>query len=301
MTEPHRLSTRDGLALHFRWTPARQASSAPPLAGEGRPAVLITHGLGEHSSRYWHVEEHLAACGFGVALYDLRGHGRSEGRRGDAPGFQSFLDDLDCVIAAVRQRLGPSPGPLFLYGHSLGGLITLRFLLERPRSGVRGAIAASPWLQLAFAPARWKLCLAALARFVWPGFRQITGVDPRRLSRDATFLAAMPDLHLSHHRLSARLFHEILRACKVVAAGATQIREPLLLLHGQADPVTSWIATHAFYQACASTDKSLKLYPGVFHETHNDLDRSQVLADVSAWLLQHAAPLPPRQRPDALR
>ncbi len=264
-----------------------------------RPTVLLTHGLGEHSARYWHVEERLASHGYDVASYDLRGHGRSGGRRGDAPGFQAFLDDLAQIVATVNERralASPAPGPLFLYGHSLGGLITLRFLQDRRDPSVSGAIAASPWLQLAFAPQRWKLLLAAITRWVCPGYRQITGLDPSRLSRDAEFLAAMPDLHLSHHQLSARLFYEIRQSCTALLTGAAKIPYPLLLLHGQADPVTSWMATNDFFQAAVSPDKTLKLYPGVFHETHNDLDREEVLTDIVSWLRLRTHPSHPESR-----
>jgi len=256
------------------------------------PAVLITHGLGEHSSRYWHVAEQLAANGCEVASYDLRGHGRSGGRRGDAPGFRAFLDDLELVLSTFKECRS-TPGPLFLYGHSLGGLIVLRFLQQRRHSAgsvasvVDGVIAASPWLRLAFDPPRWKRFLAGIARWVCPGFRQITGLDPARLSRDLEFLAAMPDADLIHHQLSARLYYEVRQACSAVLAGAAEIALPLLLLHGQADPITSWAATRDFFEANASPDKTLKLYPGVFHETHNDLGREEVLDDIVAWLRRH--------------
>jgi len=298
MTGQNQVFAADGTPLHFRWTPARKREAQRPLsrsAAADAPTVLITHGLGEHSSRYWHLEEAFTREGFAVARHDLRGHGRSGGRQGDARNFQVFLDDLERIIAAVGEYRKSPQAPLFLYGHSLGGLITLRFLLERGigTHGIAGAIAASPWLQLAFVPARWKLALAAAARYLCPGFRQITGMDPTRLSRDAEFLAAMPDLHLSHHRLSARLYYEIQRSCHIVLTQAARFHHPLLLLHGQSDPVTSWHATEGLFHACASPDKTLKLYPGVFHETHNDLGREQVLADIVSWAKTRAVSFRP--------
>ncbi len=293
MIEPQRLSVRNGVELYAQWTRARVGEHGPDGQTKANAAtVLITHGLGEHSGRYGHVVEKLAESGCDVLTYDLRGHGRSGGRRGDAPSFHAFLDDLGAVAASAREA---SAAPLFLYGHSLGGLITLRFLEEFRDSGTRrieGAIIASPWLRLTFQPPRWKLLLAEVARRVWPGLCQLTGLDDSRLSRDPAFLATMPDLDLTHHRLSARLFYTIGQACVAARDLASEIRLPLLLLHGQADPVTSWEATRGLFETAGSADKTLLLYPETFHETHNDLDRDRVLADIVSWLRQRATPIP---------
>jgi len=277
------LQTRDGLTLFFRW------ASPPPEAPPNGALVLITHGFGEHSARYWHVRDALLARGFTVAAYDLRGHGRSTGRRGDAPAFAAFLEDMALVLRHARHHPSlPEGGArrVFLFGHSLGGLLTLRFL-EENGTAVDGAVVASPWIRLAFEPPWWKRAVARLALRLCPGIRMVTGMNPARLSRDQAFLAAMPDLHLSHHTLSARLYHEILLACGEARSRAGAITVPLLLLHGQKDPVTSWRATSALFETLPGPDKILKLYPDTLHETHNDLEREQVLADVTAWLAGH--------------
>lgn len=301
MIEREQLFARDQIRLHLQWaSPSPAVDASVPAPASVSATVVITHGLGEHCGRYGHVVEALTAHGAEVLRYDLRGHGRSTGRRGDAPGFGALLDDLKSVVAAAKQRQslrhnGPPP-PIFLYGHSLGGLITLRFLQEQAmdgisnaESGIAGAIVASPWLRLAFQPSRWKIFLASVMRRICPGFRQITGMDTSRLSRDAAFLQTLPDLDLSHHRLSARLFYEIERACVLARARASKITLPLLLLHGQADPVTCWMATRDFYEAAASADKTLKLYPEALHETHNDLDRNRVVTDIAQWVTRHTA------------
>src|SRR5579884_155204 len=110
--------------------------SSPP-----RAEVILTHGLGEHSGRYGHVAQALAEKGMRLWAYDLRAHGRSPGRRGDAPDYQLFLDDLACIVEQVPS----GPAPVFMMGHSLGGQITLNYLL-RHQGNFRGAIIASPWL-----------------------------------------------------------------------------------------------------------------------------------------------------------
>lgn len=289
--ERHTLRCDDGTRLFARWiTPPSSLPSAPHpslRSPQPRATVLITHGLGEHSARYGHVIEHLLTHGYEVVTYDIRGHGRSTGRRGDAPSFQAFLDDLSTVVRWVEQRR-PAPR-LFLYGHSMGGLITLSFAAHA-HPPVAGIIAASSWLRLTFQPPWWKLFLGRIMRYIYPGFRQITGLDQTRLSHDQSFLAAMPDLDLSHHQVSARLFYEVLDACEETMRCAPKIEPPLLLLHGQADPVTSWLATREFYEKAGSTNKTLHLYPDFAHETHNELNRQQVLNDITDWLEQQCAP-----------
>lgn len=295
------LCTLDGNTLETQWARPESAFSrngqAPEelLPAAPRPpvaAVLFTHGLGEYSSRYGHVLEHLTSHGLEVFTYDVRGHGRSSGRRGDAPGFKVLLDDLALYIEMVQERRrksGWGDRPLFLYGHSMGGLITLSFLQTR-RPNVAGAIIASPWLRLAFEPPRWKLLLGRVARAIYPGLRQLTGLERHRLSRDPEFLQSLPDLDLAHQHISARLFYDILDECDRVFSSAGEKLPPLLLIHGQADPITSWTATSDFYELAGADDKTLKLYPEATHETHNDLDRQKVLDDITTWLEAHLSP-----------
>ncbi|HWL51779.1 MAG TPA: alpha/beta fold hydrolase [Chthoniobacteraceae bacterium] len=275
-SHPQELVTPDRLRLYLE----ESTPDAPPPDGG---TVVITHGLGEHSGRYPHVVAALREAGFTVITHDLRGHGRSGGRRGDAPRFAAFLDDLDLILRQLRP-----PAPVFLYGHSLGGLIALRYLQTRP-AAIAGAVVASPWIRLAFTPPWWKLALGQVARIVFPRLRQFTGMNEGRLSRDPAFLATLPDLHLSHHHLSARLFFDILKACRAAQHDAPLTLRPLFLLHGQADPVTSWHATRELYEACRSEAKLLRLYPEALHETHNDLDRVAVVAEIVAWLVRQRA------------
>ncbi len=272
------LSARDGTRLFFQWHPPASAR---------RGVVVLTHGLGEHSGRYGHVVEHLTKRGYAVARHDLRGHGHSGGRRGDARAFTAFLDDLD-LVAAEAARCAGGETPLFFYGHSLGGLISLRFLQTRALEA-RGAVISSPWLRLAFEPPWWKLALGRMARRLLPGLRQPTGAQPQRVSHDAAFLQTLPDLHLVHHFISARLYFEVLAACAAAEAEAGAFTAPLLMLHGDADPVTSWQATRTFFDTAASPTKRLHLYPSVLHEVHNDNGRAQVLTDLTTWLDEQTA------------
>src|SRR5438067_2431459 len=127
------LETPDGVRLFVR--------CAGPEPEPMRASVLLVHGMGEHSARYFHVAEHLVRRGYRVCALDLRGHGRSTGRRGDITRYEVLLDDL----ALAWERLLPADGaPSFLYGHSLGGQIALNFAVEK-KPAVAGAVITSPW------------------------------------------------------------------------------------------------------------------------------------------------------------
>lgn len=248
------------------------------LAVPVRAEVLLTHGLGEHSGRYLHVAAALAERGLRLWSYDLRGHGRSGGPRGDAR-YGDLLEDL----AQVHSEVAQTGQPVFFMGHSMGGQIALSFLLERTVE-CRGAVIASPWLRLAFVPPRWRTALAAIAALILPRWTQTTSSIATHLSRDLAHLATLPGPELVHHRVSARLFLALQREGERLLDRAGDFKLPLLLIHGSRDAVTSCTATQEFYERAASADKRFTLYPDFLHETHNDLGRERVLQDAASWI-----------------
>jgi alpha-beta hydrolase superfamily lysophospholipase len=271
------------------------------LIGLARGVVVLVHGMGEHSGRYGHLAGALVARGLAVVGWDLRGHGRSSGVRGDAADNDWLVDDLAAVCAHFREK----ERPLFLFGHSLGAQIVLRYLereaaslgrkdtsSEREAAFCQGAVIASPWLRLAFDPPWWKLLLARLAMRIRPAFIQTTPLRAERLSRDAAHLASFPDLDLTHRCISARMFFALQAGGGRLLAAAGSIRTPMLLLHGDDDPVTSHHATCEFFARTGSEDKTLRIFPGSRHEMHNDLDRARVLREIGDWIAARMAPAP---------
>jgi len=250
--------------------------------GEPRATVVTVHGMGEQSSRYMHVGATLANSGFRVASFDLRGHGRSEGKHGALPHYGLYLDD----VAAAVSEFHPGTEPLFLYAHSLGGQIAINYIL-RDKPLLAGAVIASPWLRLAFQPNPLKLFLAGVMRRVWPTFTQEADHDVSNLSRDSDFLKSMPELELNHRKVSAQMFFELTKGASRAMAGAAEFRIPLLLLHGTADRVTSFSASKEFFAQVPIADKTFKAVEEGYHETHNDLDRVETLAAVVTWLKSH--------------
>jgi alpha-beta hydrolase superfamily lysophospholipase len=243
------------------------------------------HGLGEHSGRYQHVAAAFNAAGIAVWGFDLRGHGKSPGKRGQVPHFEVMLDDIATAIAVTQKRFAGLP--LFLYGHSLGGNLVLNYALRR-KPALAGVIATSPWIQLAFEPPAAQIRLARFMSRLLPGLTQPNELDVQGLARDPEVGVAYKNDPLVHDRASVRLLVEFLDAGEWALEHATELNLPLLLVHGSADPITSAAASQKF-AARAGANCTLKIWEGFYHETHNEPEKEQVIAYNLEWLEQHLA------------
>jgi alpha-beta hydrolase superfamily lysophospholipase len=233
----------DGLEL-FRqhWRPATR-----PV----RAVLINVHGLGDHSSLYPTLPEHFVPRGWAVHAFDLRGNGRSPGRRGHIRRWSELRDDLDRFLALVREE--EHGRPLFLLGNSLGGLIVLDYALHHP-TGLRGVIALSPPLGRIGTPA-WMLALGRALSRVWPGFTLETGLDLSNLSRDTTVRDAIVSDPLFHRKGSARLAGEVLATAGALRRSAARFSVPLLLLHGGADRLVFQDGRRACFEEVGPRDK----------------------------------------------
>lgn len=252
-----------------------------------KACVVFTHGFGEHSGRYTHVAEAFNEAGYSLYAYDLRGHGQSEGPRGHTPSYEHFQDDLSRVITRVKQVT--SRQKIVLFGHSLGGNITLRYALQRP-TGISACIASAPWIRRAIEAPRWQTLLASTIANIFPSFSQQTPSLAGMLSRDPAMAALGEADPLNHNRMSARLFVDVSAAADYLLAHAAQFSAPLLVTHGTADPVIAFSGSSEFVERAGSADKLLLASPDGLHELHNDLDRSQYLAQILAWLDERIIP-----------
>jgi len=245
--------------------------------------VLLTHGLGEHSARYGHVIHALTSANVAVVRYDLRGHGRSDGPRGHAPGFKMLLDDLSMMFAWTRERFPQIP--TFLYGHSLGGNITANWGLRRPAESrhASGAILSSPWFRLAKAPAPLKVTAIRILGTVWPNLPIPAGFRPKRLMRNQEAINAYNNDPLIHRRVSARLVAQAFDAGEWAFKRASEFPLPSLCLHGGADSITSPEATAQF--SAAAPDSKMLLFPELVHEPHNEPEWKEVVTEIRDWVL----------------
>lgn len=249
--------------------------------GETKAAILLLHGLGEHSSRYLDLVNRLLPLGYAIYSLDHIGHGKSEGVRKHVDTFEDFTSTLDIYLEQVKRGVGDKP--LFLFGHSMGGLIAANFLLDN-QAHFSGAILSAPALKISDDVPALKIIIGKILSFIAPKVG-IIPINPNKISRDPQVIAAYLDDPLIHKgNTSARLAFELFKAMQHVHDNAKQIKLPLLILQGTDDVIVHPEGAQTFFDATASLDKNLKLYQGLYHEVFNELEKEQVFSDFIQWL-----------------
>ncbi|MGE5755573.1 MAG: lysophospholipase [Planctomycetaceae bacterium] len=247
-----------------------------------RGVVVIAHGFGEHGGCYRHVAEALGpALGVEFVAPDLRGHGRSPGRRGVVRKYEDLIDDLRVALdwtAAERPDL-----PRFVLGHSNGGLVALRLAIAG-RANVSGLILSNPSLKIAAHVPGYKRAIGRVLLRLAPGVTLSGKVAPDLMTRDPVMQREHRTDPLRHSRISAPLYFGMVEGGALVAARAGAVRLPALMLLGGSDPMIDPEATLRFFERLAGPDKALRLYPEMRHEPLNELGREQVFADIETWL-----------------
>lgn len=249
--------------------------------GEVRAVVLVVHGLGEHIARYGTLVAALLPRGIAVAGVDHIGHGRSGGPRGDALAVSDFTAPLDTLRERCERQW---PGvPLFLLGHSMGGLIAAHYLIDR-QAGLAGAVLSAPAVVPGSSVTPLTIALGKLLARVAPRVG-VLRLEVDALSRDPAVVQAYRDDPLVlHGKTNARLGALLLQAIARVQADAGRIELPLLIVQGGADRLTDPAGAQTLRSLVGSGDVELELYPDAYHELFNEPDRERVLHRVSEWL-----------------
>lgn len=267
--------TKDGLKLYFQgWQP-----DANP-----RAVICLVHGLGEHSGRYLQLGEFLTQAGYAVSSFDLRGHGRSEGKRGHASSYEDMMKDISLFIQETKERF--SDKPIFLYGHSLGGNLVINYVLRYPQT-FKGVIATGAAFKPAIQPPTWKIMLGKMMRCLWPSLLLNNELDIKFLSRDNKVIEDYRNDPLVHSRISARFGIDFLAAGLWALESAKEFYLPLLLMHGSADQLTSVEACQEFARQVKG-NCTLKIWNGFFHEIHNEAEKNEVFHFLLQWIKSKA-------------
>ena len=253
-------------------------------AEQPRALVAIVHGLGEHSGRYAALAGELVGRRFTVAALDLPGHGESPGPRGHVKSWE-FLRD-HCVPATFTASRGmPGQPPdlqTVLLGHSMGGLLALDHALSHPRD-LLAVVASAPPLRTP-APPAWKLGLAEAAKVLAPAQGFASGLDESGMSRDPEVIERRASDPLVHDRITPQLYFGLDAARKRVMAEARRLAIPALLLQGMKDRVIDPKGALEFNVGAPHGMARVITYPEAYHEVFNDLDRDQVIRDLTGWL-----------------
>jgi alpha-beta hydrolase superfamily lysophospholipase len=271
------MRTRDGLDLRtYEW----------PAPGEPRAHVLLVHGVAEHAGRYRHVGTRLASAGFATHAFDLRGFGGSSGHRAYVDRWSQYHDDLEDRLADVRSLAGGMP--VVLYGHSMGGLIALGYVLADPPRPLPDLLVLSAPAIDAVVPA-WKRRLADILALTAPRVAMANTFPKGALSSDpaveAAYLADPLAVHRTTARLGAALFREQDRVKNALASrGALPV--PTYVLHGADDPLVPEWASRSLE---GRTNVTRRVYPGLRHETHNEPSGAAVIDETIDWIARNVA------------
>ncbi len=247
---------------------------------EVKSVILILHGLGEHSGRFTEVAENLVNNGYGVIAFDHFGHGKTSGKRGHNPGYEYVLDSIGQFIQKTKELFENKD--IFLYGHSMGGNAVLNYMLSRD-SQVKGVIATSAFLKLAFQPPGWKLFFGKLIQKIAPSVTLDNEVNSSSISRDPEEVKRYENDSLVHNRVSPNFSLSFIERGAWAIENANLLKKPILLLHGTDDKLISCEGSKEF-AANNADNVTLKLYDGGYHELHNDFCKQEVIGDVISWL-----------------
>lgn len=263
--------TWDGYELYFQsWIPEKKKGT-----------LVVLHGLAEHSGRYRFFIDYFLNQGWALYLMDQRGHGKSPGHRTHADQFQDLVDDLERFVGLVREIEGKHP--LFLVAHSFGGQVGVNYLARQPKE-IQGAVLSGPNLKLSMPVSTLKKVVGTAASRFLPTFQIPSDLHAPWVSHDEAVVRAYEEDPLVGRKISLKLGAEILKNLEEVMALAPEIKTPLLIVHGGDDKITAAEGSKQFFEGLTLKDKQLKIYPGYFHETFNEVGKEKVFRDIEQWL-----------------
>ena len=266
-----RFTGSGGRSIYFQcWEPA----------AEPRAVILLAHGAGEHSARYQPLAQFFAGHSYILAALDLTGHGNSEGVPGHVDCFEDYLKDLGIFHRQIAARFAGVP--IILLGHSMGGLIGCNYLL-RHQSEFAGAVLSGPAIKTDLEPGFVQMVLLRLLALMIPQLGMLK-LNAEGVSRDPDVVREyLADPLVFQGKMSARMLRELFAGMHAVQDSAASIALPILILHGGADSMTSPDGSRFLYEHIGSSDKTLNIYPGLYHEIFNEPERAVVLENVLTW------------------
>lgn len=251
-----------------------------PDVVQPRAVICLVHGLGEHSGRYAHVAEALSKEGLILFTADLRGHGKSGGAKGHINSIEDFMSDIDILFEQAHARY--TGLPLFLYGHSLGGILVLHYALLR-KPNIKGVIATSAGLHTALENQPVKILLAKVLGSISPTTTLASGLDANGISHDVKVVQAYNEDPLVHDKVSLGFGKIMLGVTRWTLENAKNFPLPLLLLHGKKDPI-AFVSSSIEFAEPLKEKCTLVLWDDGFHELHNEPEKAEVFKTMALWM-----------------
>jgi len=244
---------------------------------------VLLHDLGGHSDRFSSMISYFENKNLSFYAADFRGHGKSEGKRGDSDTVLTFVYDIKCLMNSISAKY---PGvPVFLVGEGFGAMIALRYSLVYQRD-LSGLVLLSPLVKPSNKNSSLFLLGARIASVFSDSFSFSTNVSPENLTKDKEEIEKIKSDKLIHDRISVRLFDELYKNSQFCLDRASDIRLPILILTGTADDLSDVSSIEELFAALGSSDKRFEKYDGLYHEIMNELERERmkVLNDVKKWV-----------------
>jgi len=253
-------------------------------AAENPKAVMsLVHGFGEHSGRYADMASYLNSKDISVVTLDLRGHGKSDGRRGYCPDYNLLLSDVDALLAKSREIYPDLPH--VLYGHSMGGGIVMNHQLKSGGAGINAVIASAPFIQPADTISKPQRAIVRFLGKMAPKMSLGNKIDGSKVSRLPLEQEAYMSDPLNHGNLGVGLAIGMVEGGECILENAQNWTRPLLLVHARQDQLTDFAASEAF--AAKAQNCTFKAYEDCEHEIHNDCHRADVYKTASDFIESH--------------
>ena len=265
------LAANDGTPLYVR--------VHRPLVDCGGRNLVIVHGAGQHGGRFRQLGQLAVASGWTVVACDLRGHGRSGGVPTHLDDFDQYLSDVDVVVNALRVDLSSTA----LFGHSLGGLVAVRYVQTR-RPDVPALVLSSPLLALKLSVSQVKLAAGKLCALIAPRTRFRTSVREEHLTTNDTALERRRSDPLTHRSVTAGWYFQVLDAVCEAWNDTHLLTQPLLMMQGDADQIVDPEAPYRWLPRVPSQDKTLQVLPEALHELLHEPGWERTVSEMLAWL-----------------
>lgn len=248
--------------------------------------IIVTHGLAEHSECYHPFAKTLQADGWEIFGWDLRGHGRSEGKRGYVRDFSDYCKDLRAFVELIIKERQAKTTPLYLFGHSMGGLISTLTTMDWPSPPVQGLLLSSPAFGIAVQVPVLKDKVARLAHKFLPTLTLYNELNYNDLSRDEAMVKSYGQDVLRHDKISPAVYLGMVDGGKRVADSPSSITLPVLLQVAGVDRIVSAPIAQEIFPKLPNKRNQMHYYPDSRHEIYNDLDRNQAFADLRKFISQ---------------
>jgi alpha-beta hydrolase superfamily lysophospholipase len=246
-----------------------------------RAILLVVHGIAEHSGRYTNLVNYFVPKGYAVYYFDLRGHGKSDGKRSYVERFSYYLDDLQTFYNLVRTE-NPNT-KIFMVGHSMGSTIAVDYALAH-QNEMNGLIISGTTLKAGSSINQATILMAKILSVILPKMG-VSALDASGISRDKAVVEAYVKDPLNYTgKLSARVGAELLKTMAMLQKRLAEITLPILIMQGSQDRISDPASSKMLFDGVSSKDKTMKIYEGYYHEIFNDPERQQVFTDMEAWL-----------------